>query len=438
MSFFDVIMQPLKSLLANPQTSLGDVLSHPDLWPCFNLPKRKLIFFLFDKIADLIDLAANPASDHRNTAFQIALALSKKFSNEVMASDKFTDHVVALLKCERLDTPTSVVLSRMLGDVVVASNALFLVGLKDRALFFALLVKHIDSLPINTLLCSLASDHRRVMKSFFEAADATNVLLENMTGGCVQCVLFLLTDLISCVEQGSSLFEPFGVRENVERVVAIAVSSTDDLLATHALRLLVAIYLHPGAKVEYIVERIPAICDIVMREDGRFFANKTEAVTLVAVVCDLLDEYPACVKALVMYLFDKVFAFPVHSILHTTFKLLFERFAKGSKDFESFLEESRMRERIVNAFETSDRTKANFWGLLHFIADLADNATTQSDEQWDKFMGTCHATYLQTITDAYGSVASVSSSDNDDILPEDFFGDDEDFVAQDVFGDDGF
>ena len=214
----------------------------------------------------------------------------------------------------------------------------------------------------------------------------------------------------------------------------IAVSSTDDLLATHALRLLVAIYLHPGAKVEYVVERIPAICGIAMREDGRFFANKTEAVTLVAVVCDLLEEYPACVKALLVYLFDLVFAFPLHSILHTTFKLLFERFAKSSKDFKSFLEESRVRERIVKAFETSDRTKANFWGLLHFISDLADDAETRSDEQWDRFMGTCHASYLQRITDAYGNAASASSSDNDDILPEDFFGDDDDFVPQDVFG----
>ena len=196
-------MQSLKSLLVDPQAALGDVLAHPDMWDWFNLPKRKLIFFLFDRIAELIDLAANPASNRRNTAFQVALALSKKFSNEVMASDKFTEHVVAVLSgTERLDTLTSVVLSRMLGDVVVASNALFLVGLKDRALFFALLVKHISSLPINTLLCSLASDHRRVMKSFFEAADATNVLLENMSGGNVQRVLFLLTDLISCVEQG--------------------------------------------------------------------------------------------------------------------------------------------------------------------------------------------------------------------------------------------
>ena len=201
---------------------------------------------------------------------------------------------------------------------------------------------------------------------------------------------------------------------------------------------MVAIYLHPCAKVEFIVERILAICDIATREDGRFFANKTEAVTLVAVVCDLLDEYPAWVKALLMYLFDMVFAFPVHSILHTTFQLLFERFAKGSKDFELFMEESRMWERIVNAFETSDRTKANFWGLLHFISDLVDDATTQSDEQWDRFMGMCHATYVQIITDAYGSVASVGSSDNNDILPEDFFGDDDDFVAQYVFGDDGF
>ena len=44
---------------------------------------------------------------------------------------------------------------------------------------------------------------------------------------------------------------------------------------------------------------------------------------------------------------------------------------------------------------------------------------------------------MQIITDAYGSVASVGSSDNKDILPEDFFGDDDEFVAQDVFGDDG-
>ena len=76
--------------------------------------------------------------------------------------------------------------------------------------------------------------------------------------------------------------------------------------------------------------------------------------------------------------------------------------------------------------------------IAHENVTLVDDATTQSDEQWDRFMGMCHATYVQIITDAYGSVASVGSSDNNDILPEDFFGDDDDFVAQDVFGDDGF
>ena len=427
-------MASVKSLLSSGTCTTEDVLNHPNVLQWFNLPKSKLIFYLFDHIDDVIAVASDPGHKQRSVALTIAIGMSQKFSNEMMASHKFIEHLDFLLSEKNsLNLETSIVISRMLCETIIASNVLFLVGHPDRANFFRLLVEHIDSPPVNTLLRSMTNDHRRVMVSFFESANASQVLFNNLATNNPahnQRILFLLTDIISCVESNSCLMDPFLVPDNIDKIVSMGVKSDNALFAAHCYRLLVAVFLHrdiTNVPIEPALSHLELLCRAAMKNDGKFFADKTEIVTLVTLLCDAHEEYPECAQRLLAFLFDQVFAFPTHSLLHLTFKSMLERFVSVSASGREFVYANDMHARILRAFADHDRTNACFFGVLHIVADLIDGIVPTDEEvhcQWSLFITNEHESYLNTISCAYGQCAIESSSDDDEIIPDNFFSDD--------------
>ena len=103
------------------------------------------------------------------------------------------------------------------------------------------------------------------------------------------------------------------------------------------------------------------------------------------------QQYPKCVLDLTGTMFNNLFLFPFHTILHQSFMMLFDRIYIEDDLYFEFMTKNNIQHRIAEEWKKRDEQLASHWGFLlkisEKILEKEDNKNRlPKTEEWNLFI----------------------------------------------------
>ena len=381
-----------------------------------NTMEPHILKYFVDNSSELLKIAlGNRVTDNikdRQICKTILMTPIMSFSKAVVKSQGFLDTLTSFIYSDLVnDYFSASMFSRLFQFFVQDATASFMIDIDNCAGFLTALLSHINISPLSNLFLFLSDSSDIALVTIFEQSEIVSELVGQISDdskGAV--VLECLISIIVNSESDSHVFDIVLKQSCIEKVFQIGMSSTNKKVSSNAFNLLLQICSNDKAYPEeessfssvlsIMESHIPQICNFIM-SSGSFLEPKFHCVELIAGLVLSYENSPACIEDTIKYLFNQMFLKPFHSFLHRSFITLFEAFYTVAEDSNKLIEECNMKNRIIQAFESKNETRASYWGYLYTLSNLLSENDTD-DKAWEFFYASTILNIKKHIDSGYG------------------------------------
>lgn len=434
-------MSRLNTMIEAENCDLINILSDSILKVALKKQSQKLIEFFIQNIKRLtyIALGFEPTTklEVKASALKVILSQNHSFKAAILYNQDFLECLNQFISSdEEHETHDLTSFCRIIQWIISSTNCQILEVFPEREKLFERLFKYVKYSSINDLIDFITNDGRKIIVSFLEICNVTEVLLSLISDNeyTNEKIFSSLSNIMASIEVDSPLLTPF---ENPNVMVSILDralnTSTSTKCSSKIFQFMIEIIHHcqyDDEKEEtnptdplyetvylFIKNKIPDITQYIMN-DKKFLIDKNSAVELITTILSDLNQLPPCFTDLCVYLFNSMLLYPCHSFLHHSFFMVFETAMNHINILKKIIGLASMKTRIINQFDQKDAILASYWGTLYQLAiNINGKLDNSEDEMWNHFYSTTIASIKEKIASSYGGpMPSDNDSNYDDLI----------------------
>lgn len=430
--------QSITEALARDDCTVSKIAQIETVRLAFKKQHNKLLDFLFNNLFEMLDIVLGQSEQtYSQSVCQTCLfflsnpcpAFSTRLQNNLPYLNKLNDFIS---KSEP-SADGLISFSRIIESLIKSTNGFILNNFPEKNDFLPKLLKYIDNSAIFCLLHFITDIGYQNVLEFLDAVKATELLISMLSEDdqLTEKILVLLTNIVCSGFALSNMVSYLIQLDQLEIIFNYCINSPFKKVQSSAFNLLLELCglcdddcdnsEEEDAFIQvfsFIVDKVPQICEFVHQEKT-FTSSETRACDLIVGALTAMNDAPDCVFNLVCFLYEKMFSYPNHSILHLSFYSLFTSIVE--KD-ATILQRFDFQSPLTNKFNHKDEISANYWGVLFKMthAILATKHTNEESPEWNNYIESIFQPMDKVIKTDYGG-SFPNDSEEEEFDSEELF-----------------